>query len=410
VSRAAVEAALARLRDARRRLREVPASEVHEALARTLDAWSAPGSPLQKELAAALPAPTGFSPAVVREGLARGLAPYTGRALLDLVRDELGGDPDWDGFDVTATVLAGAIPLPAFVAIVAPLALRSPVLVKPAKHDPVTAALLARSLPALLAGCVEVVDFRRDDTEALDALCRAPCVAAMGSDAAVAALAARVGPAQRFAGSGHRFSLALLGPEAMRGEALARAADGLALDVALWDQLGCLSPVSVHAIGDARGVDRVAETLAVALSDIESRLPRGRIEPAIAAAISSARAEAEMRAATGGGVAVLASSGTQWTVVRERDAALRVTPLHRFVRVHPAADVDAALAAIAPRSRSLAGVALDGFGTATAALADRLLALGASRVCAPGTLQTPPLAWPRDGEPVLRRLARRAVE
>ncbi len=42
-------------------------------------------------LADALPAVSGFSPETVREGLARGLAPYTGAALHALVRDELGG-------------------------------------------------------------------------------------------------------------------------------------------------------------------------------------------------------------------------------------------------------------------------------------------------------------------------------
>jgi hypothetical protein len=339
---------------------------------------------------------------MVAEALAAGLAPYTGRALLDLVRAD--GEA-LDGFDVTAAVLAGAIPLPAFVAILAPLALRSPVLVKPSAHDPVTARLVVRSLAerdALLGASVEVADFRRDDAKALAALCSAPCVAATGSDAAIEAIAARIRPAQRFVGAGHRFSVSVVGPEAMRGAEIARTAEDLGRDVARWDQLGCLSPIAVHvADADPRSADRMADALAAALRDAEMRWPRGRIEPGAAAAIARERAEAEMR-----GAAVRSSDDTRWTVVREADAALRGTPLHRFVRVHPAADVADALAALRPHAAHLASVAIAGFGAATDRVARALAKLGASRVCAPGELQAPPLAWPRDGRPVLRSLAR----
>jgi hypothetical protein len=413
VSRAAaVREALARLREAGALLRQRTAADVHAALADVLDAWSAPGSPLAKSLAEALPTPTGFAQAAVAEGLACGLAPYTGAALRDLIRSELGGAERIDaglvaGFDTTAVVLAGAIPLPTFVAVLAPLALRSPVLVKTPAPDPLTAPALARSLAErdpLLGACVEAVDFRRDDAEAMAALCESPCVAATGSDEAVAAIGARVRPSQRFLGSGHRFSLVLLGPGATRGPALADAAARLARDFALWDQLGCLSPVSVHAVGaEPATAGRVAEALAGALADAESRWPRGRIDAATAAAIARARDEASLR-----GASLRAPEGTAWSVVCERDPALRPSPLHRFARVHPAESVDAALGAIAPHAARLAGVAVAGFGAATADLAEALAALGASRVCAPGALQTPPLAWPRDGRPVLLSLARLA--
>jgi hypothetical protein len=408
-----VAAALGRARDAGRLLRERSAESVLEALADVLDAWSAPGSAWQKELIDALPAAAGFSRETVREGLLRGLAPLTGAALRDLVRAELGASERAraSGFDATALVLAGAIPMPTLLAIVAPLALRSAVVVKSSVHDPVTAARVARSLAErdpLLGACVERVEFRGGDAACAAALCAADCVVASGSDATIAALAARVAPPRRFVGYGHRSSLALLGPEATRGEALARAAQGLALDVALWDQLGCLSPVSVHAIdSDPNAADRVANALAEALERAEARWPRGRIEIEAAAAVARERAEAEMRAAAAPqALRVLASAGTAWTVVREADAAARPAPRHRFVRVHPAADVEAGLGALRPDAAHLAGVALAGFGAATGALAGALVDLGASRICAPGSLQAPPLAWHRDNQGVLLPLAR----
>ena len=413
---AAVEQALARLREAGAALRARPAAATHDALADVLDAWAAPGSHWQAELVAKLPETTGFSAETAREGLARGLARYDGAALRALVRAELGAleraapGAEVFGFETTATVLGGAIPLPTIVALLAPLALRTPVLVKPAAYDALTPRLFARALTErdpLLGACVEIVDFRRDDDDAMAALCRADAVVATGSDAAIGAIGARVGPPRRFVGYGHRFSLALLGPDATRGAECERSARDLALDIALWDQLGCLSPVSVVvADPDPRTADRVADALAEALRDLEPRMPRGCVEPAAAAAIARERSEAEMRAAGGQPVRVLASPGTAWTVVREAGAQPRPAPLHRFVRVQPAPDLASALASLHPQRAQLAAVAIAGFCADEPAVANRLLALGASRVCAPGTLQTPPLDWPRDGVGVLTPLAR----
>ena len=90
----------------------------------------------------------------------------------------------------------------------------------------------------------------------------------------------------------------------------------------------------------------------------------------------------------------------------ESDASLRPAPLHRFVRVHPVKDVAALAAALAPLRRHLAGVALAGFGARQPSVAVALAQLGASRVCAPGVLQAPPLGWESSGRGVLASLAR----
>jgi hypothetical protein len=92
--------------------------------------------------------------------------------------------------------------------------------------------------------------------------------------------------------------------------------------------------------------------------------------------------------------------------VRELDARWRPAPLHRFVRVHPVADAAALLDALRPVGPHLACVALEGFGPAEPALRAACAAVGASRVCRPGRMQAPPLAWPRDGRGVLAPLAR----
>ena len=406
------------LRAAGETLRRRPAAEVQGLLEQVLDGWSDRDSGWRQQLEASLPTATGFSPEVVAEGLERGLAHWDGAALRALVARELGDVGVLDGssarlaagFDVTALLLAGSIPMPSLLALIAPLVLRSPVLAKTASRDAVTAPLVVASLAEIdaeLGACAAAFGFAGDDDDAVDALLEADCVVAMGGDATIANVARRIAPATRLVAYGHRLSVAAVGGEATRGESLKRAADALATDVALWDQLGCLSPVAVYAVGeDPDAADRVAAALAQALASAELRWPRGRVDAEVAAGIVLERDAAELRGAADGRVAVHASDGTAWTVVRERDATPRDAPLHRFVRVHPVADEAALLRALLPFRRHLAAVAIAGFGTASDALALALAQRGASRICAPGTLQAPPLDWRHEGRGVLTPLAR----
>jgi hypothetical protein len=240
----------------------------------------------------------------------------------------------------------------------------------------------------------------------MEAFLSADCIVATGSDATIAAIAERVGPRQVLLRHGHRFSLALLGPAACDGAALEEAARGLALDTALWDQQGCLSPIAVYVTSDASACQRVGSALARALEKVGRELPRGEIDARAAALFAHECAGAQLRAAAGNQVAVHAAPDASWAVVCEPDSATRPAPLHRFLRVHRLSAPDQLDKALGPLAGNLAGVALAGFGAAGVEVSKQVRILGASRVCAPGALQSPPLDWPRDGLPALASLAR----
>ncbi|HME70867.1 MAG TPA: acyl-CoA reductase [Myxococcota bacterium] len=413
-----VATALERVRHAGMALRARPRAATLDCLAQVLDRWRDPTSKARLSLDLALPEATGFSREVVRAGLVHALQGWTGDALRAVVQRELGGSPRVgdrgctlaEGFETTSVLLAGALPSPTLLAILAPLALGSPVLVRISSGDPVTARVVASSISEVdprLGECVEVVQFRAGDLGALDAFLSAECVVASGSDATISAIAARIRPPRRLVAYGHRASVAVLGPGALTSSALPETCQRLALDVALWDQLGCLSPLAVYVIAaDCSAIDDLAEGLASALAQAEPRLPRGRIPIAAAAAFARARAEAEVRVAAGRGVGVYGSPRDRWCVVREDTEELREAPLYRFVRIHPLADLaglSAALGALAPH---LAAVAIDGFGADSRSAAQRVAGLGASRVCAPGRMQAPPLGWHHDGQGILTPLCR----
>jgi hypothetical protein len=378
-------------------------------LARVLESWRDARSPWRRELEARLPEATGFAAPAVRAGLELALAGWDGAALRALASRELGAGPAF-GFETTSLVLAGSIPMPTLQAMLAPLALGSAVLVKPASRDPVSAELVAGSLAdadAELGACVALARVAGSDAAAMQALCEADCVVAYGDDATIAALAARTAPSRRLVAHGHRVSVAALGSEATRGDALRKACAGFAVDVAAWDQLGCLSPIALYVQGDAAAARRTGEALASALREAALRWPRGRVEPAAAAPFANERDAAELRVASGAAISLhTGPPSSDFCIVVESDACLRPAPLHRFVRVHPVADAGALLAALAPLRRHLAGVALAGFGSEQASLVRALAQLGASRVCEPGALQAPPLGWESGGRGVLASLAR----
>ncbi len=406
-----VRAAAARLRDAGAALRRRPRAEIVAVLGALLERLRDPASAIRARLAVELPGATGFHPATLAAGLEAGFAPWTAKAFAELVESELGANPRRiaSGFPLTAVVLGGAIPMPSVLQILAPLALGSTVLVRPGSHDPVTARALASELARLdpaLGACVEAVAFAHADSAAMAALAEAECVVATGSDDAVAAIAARVRPWQRFVGYGHRFSVAALG----RDGDLSASCTALARDVALWDQLGCLSPIALAAVGwrwEQRG--ELLDQLEAAFANQNRACPIGSLAPEDGARRANELATFELRAAARDDAELRRDPGRAWALLGERELAFRGSPLHRVLRVYFAQDAGAMETWLAPVAQHLASVGLGGFDSdLRRSLADRLAALGASRICQLGEMQAPPISWSHDGQGVLLPLARLA--
>lgn len=406
-----IRAAQTRLAAAGEALRARPRDETLATLCSLLDEFAKPDGAARLELVAALPAATGFHPDTVRAGLDLALPRFTGEALRELVACEQQAAPGCglEGFAQTSVLLAGAIPMPTITTLVLPLVLRSPVLAKTASRDPVTASVLVRALAQLdpeLAQCVELVAFPRSDEACTHALTRADCVVATGSDETIQTISRALPATTRFAGFGHRLSVALLGSAALAETHAEEIAFGLARDVALWDQQGCLSPVAIFCEGGAEEAKRLGRALCDALGTLERRWPRGALAPEEAAGIRSAREEAQMRLAADASLAIFSDESTRFTVVAEDDLRWRKAPLHRFVRIHHARELAALMDAIAQIGKHLAAVAIAGFDARAAFVGEELSRRGASRICAPGEMQAPPLGWHHDGQLLLAPLAR----
>ena len=364
---------------------------VTRALAETFARWCAPHSAERAQLAREHGV---YSAPVIERGVQLALAGFTEHALAALRAREL-SEPCWVP-PVTAVWLAGSIPTAAFSALALPLLAGSAVYAKPAAADPLSARLFAESLArsdpavgaALLVGA---------DAKALD---EADAVVAHGSDATIAAIRARVGTARPFLGYGHKLSLAAVGPAV---EPLI-AARRLALDAALWDGRGCLSPSWAVAVDSPRGrAAELARALASALEELEEELPRGRLDAAEAAELVELRARAAVREGTR---LEMAAGASTWTVALESGDVRPPPGIFRFVSVVPVPDLESLGGFCAPLAPQLSCIGHAGFGIERPRLAELAAAAGVSRLCPLGRMQLPPLDWNHDGQPPLRPLVR----
>lgn len=363
---------------------------VTRALAETFARWAAPHSSERAQLSRDHGI---YSPPVIERGIELALAGWTEHALSALRAREL-ADPCWVP-PVTAVWLAGSIPTAAFSALALPLLAGSAVYAKPSSADPLSARLFAESLartdPAV--GAALAVG---GDAKALD---EADAVVAHGSDATIAAIRVRVG-ARPFLGYGHKLSLAAVGPAV---EPLV-AARRLALDAALWDGRGCLSPSWALCVDSPRGrAAELARALASALEELEEELPRGRLDTAEAAELVELRARAAVREGTR---LEMAAGASTWTVALESGDVRPPPGIFRFVSIVPVPDLESLGGFCGPLAPQLSCIGHAGFGIERPRLAELAAAAGVSRLCPLGRMQLPPLDWNHDGQPPLRPLLR----
>lgn len=419
-----VRAARERLRVAGDALRAMSLDERLTAVAGVVGDWTAPDSAWRRELATSLADSTPGSLGTIAEGLESALRAWQPEQLVRCVREELGsalrgGRRRVAPYDWTTVIAGGAIPMPTLLSSLLPLIVGSPVLLRETSSDPVTAGLVARSLAARderLARSFEPIAFPTTDRAAYDIALEAPCVVATGSDETIAEIAGRLRVHQRFVPYGHRFSIVAIGPGIAESSAsLREAARGIALDVARWDQGGCLSPVCVYLVELDRAVaERFAGEISAALERLEAAMPRGEVDTATRASIATERAEARMRAASGRSMLF---EGRDHTVVLETDAQPRPAPLHRFLRLHPVHSRIALLEALTPFSGQLSTIAIAGLIGGSAARSsptdatdgtffEQCARLNVSRFTFPGRMQTPRIDWPRDGMSLIASITR----
>lgn len=363
-------------------LQAIPPEDLLRAWVETVEAFRDPRSPERVFLDEPLARLCRLSP----EGLAAGLEAVLGgvrrphaAALLDeaeVVPAEVGP---------VLVVLASNLPALAVQSLLPALALRRPVLLKSPGAEPLFApaflAALAQREPRLAAGMAAVTWPGGERRLEAPVLAHVGTVVAYGEARTLDDLGRRA--PGKLVGYGPKTSLAVIGADADPEE----TAEGLARDVALFDQRGCLSVNAVYTAGNPLAL---AEALWHALLDLSWLMPAGLTDAATLAAVQQARLEGEMR-----GLAQPEMPVASGTILVDPDPAFRPSPGLRTVRIHPLEDLGRLPEILAPWKGKLQGAALA--GEKAWALQPRLERLGFSRFAPPGELQSPDAAWHNGG-------------
>jgi hypothetical protein len=312
---------------------------------------------------------------------------------------------------LVAVILAGNVFTSALRALFLPLLCDAPVLAKTASCDSAFARALKHALdrvdPALGAR-LELVSFSRDDASATQALLStADVVSAYGDDATLHAIERALPSRTRLIPHGHGISAAYISAEHLTDRRRARdAADRIALDIAAYDQRGCLSPHAILVQTGARiSPEAFAELLAQeSLPLLAELLPPGAASPAEHAAALQWRAVAAVR-----GKLIRASGtadrdrslGAHERTDRDRrldcavslePAPLRPSPGGRQIGIYPCLSPAALPELLSPFARHLKCL-----GASDPKQPSLRQAAGSAHVCRIGTMQTPAFDVDADG-------------
>lgn len=378
-------------------LRGVRPARIDAALASAAAMLLDPTSPLGKQARATIPARAGLSSEGVEWALETTLEVLTPIAIADARAALEALDRSYVATPVrlSGIVLAGNV----FSAGIRPIAwsllCRVPGIVKVATTDAGLSELFALALTIAdeeIGAAIGVVQFSRNEPELLDRIASAADVLSVhGSQQTITDVRARAPATTEIVTHGHGLGAVLVGQGALTADADVKAlVASIALDVAAYDQRGCLSPqVVLVERGGAVSARELARRLSEdGLAAIARTMPR--------AALSTLEGATQVRWR---GVAQALGElfeGDGWSVAYEADGAIRSCPLLRNVAVHEVRSLDDALVRLAHFGAHLKVLAV-----APASLRSEMtsqLPPGlAPRLCAPGRMQRPPLEAATDG-------------
>lgn len=363
-----------------------------------------PNGPLGRVARRELPDETGLSEEMVAWGLETTVGDIRLGGLIKLAGDALrAAGPGATPASLVTVVLAGNVFAASVRAVFVPLLLGSPVLIKASSSETRFPRLLERALGIAnptLGHAAAVVSFPGGSAQheaAMHSL--ADVVSVFGGDETVNAVTVQVPENVGVIGHGHGISVAYCGSEARAPDRVQDIVSGLALDVAAYDQRGCLSPQLIYIEDqDGRSMHSFASKLSNALDDVNQTLPRGPLPLAVGAAQAQWRGLAEVDGS-------LLEGASHALSVEPRQP--RLSPGFRNASLVRVDGIDAAIRAMRPFGQHLKCVGTEASSEERLARALEAATELDAYVTAIGTMQTPAFDSQADGRPVWEGYLRR---
>lgn len=367
------------------RLHRLADDVIQAAWSETVEVFLDPGSPERQVLELPLQRFCRLS----RPGLEAGLEVVLGgvrhEVAAQLARQASSWNQEHETGSLVVIILAANLPALVVQPLLPALLLRRPAILKSPASEPLFAPAFVKALtdrlPELSAALAAITWTGGETALEAPLLEAADRILVYGEAATIDDIEARA-PRKVFA-YGPKTSLAILGAKVEPS----RVAAGLARDIALFDQRGCLSVQAIYTAGDPSAL---AAALAQQLQHLADEWPPGPIDPVVAAGVQQIRSEATMR-----GLPMPDLPLDAGTVLIEPQTGFQPAPGLRTVRIHPLKELTILPEILAEWSGQLQGAALA--GDETFALRPALERLGISRFAAPGELQKPDATWHNGG-------------
>jgi len=420
----------------RARLSNASSVDVAGILTRALAAWRDREFGPRRAAAAAIATAWGYTEALMDASFDALFEPFSETAVAvaatELNRKKPAESP------IVGLIMPGNLPGAGIHEVLIALLGGAGVILKTATSEPIFFATLARTLRQLdkrLGDRIAVFSWsraRHDLTKTLRANC--DWLAAFGDGDTLARLATthennwnpgvmdgRGTAPMLKAGFGIRFSGAYVSMDAAAG-GLERAniAQALASDVTLFEQMGCLSPQHIFVESETystslNGAERptgqardFAADLALALGRLAVILPPPRrLGLEAAAAVRRARETARWRRLGGEPVELWEGQGLGWTVIYDESAYFKPSPGFRTVTVTSVTTPAELARRLEPVAGQIEAFALAGEPAKLDGVRRCLIQHGASYLCVPGAMQSPPLQWRHGGGIFLDAIANR---
>ena len=400
--------------------------EIADILDRASERWLNDEFPKKVSAVDAISLFTGFAPEMVRESIKVEHLSSRKEDLLRAIRSELGDTAFLDGFhyskdrccyskatgpELTAAIFSSNIPGLPHLSIMRSFLVKSPIIGKASREEPIFPPLYAETLQEIDPGigdCMAILSWRGGDEAIEDILFQhSGVVIVYGSEATCNSVSRRVPPATRVIPHSHRVGFGAVGKEILTIKNISLLASRIAYDVSTFDQFACISP-QVYFLeegGEVSPKEFVPE-LARAMQSLEKTLPPARLNIEDAAVLRHMQASFELRELAGEDVRIKADGNLGWTIVYEPLQELVSSPLHRFIRIVPLKDLKDLTTYLEPLKGYMQNAGLEVAEERRSELFNLLAGLGVSRICPAGKMPTPSMMWHHDGLPCIGEMVR----
>lgn len=418
---AQAEALCARIREnAGAHLKAMPveriAGAIDAAVARLLDR----NHPVRRQAEALLPVVTGYDPETVRLALTSYLKTFRLPQLRRFLAEDFADPAVLDGFrpapkggfvraagpELLLHVWAGNVPALSLWSLICGLLVKAGTVGKLATAEPLMAGWFAGLLAEIdpeIGECLAIVWWKGgakdENAEAEAAFLRAAdTVMAYGGNDTLAALRAKLPVTTRFLPHGHKLGFGLVGREALDRRKAPALAALVARDLVRWEQQGCYAPQLVYVErGGFVSPAEFSRHLAHELAALATRHLRRALAPGEGAALAAWRGQQELRAMAGDAT-LFGEPADPWSLVHlSGPEPLRPSALNRTLIVAEVGDLAEVPALVAPFRSFLQTAAVAAAPERLMALAERLAAVGVTRIAAFGRMTAPEAGWHHDG-------------